>query len=47
MNPRPITEENTNNNRISVSEEAISALWKYDMESKKHIINMKVVVHSG
>ena len=47
IHPRPITEENTNNNRISVSAEAISALWKYDTESKKHIVDMKIVVHSG
>ena len=46
MNPRPITEENTKNNRISVSEEAISTLMKYDTGSKRWKLEMNVVVHS-
>ena len=46
MNPRPITEENIKNNRISVSEEAISNLMKYDTGSKLWKFEMNVVVHS-
>ena len=47
MNPRPITEENTKNNRIAVSEEAISALLKYETGRKLWKLEMNVVVHSG
>ena len=47
MNPRPITEENIKNNRIAVSEEAISSLMKYDTGSKVWKFEMNVVVHSG
>ena len=46
MNPRPITEENIKNNRIAVSEEAISNLMKYDAESKLWNFEMNVVVHA-
>ena len=46
MNLRPITEENTKNNRISVSEEAIYSLLKYDMGSERWKLVMNVVVQS-